>query len=114
MSVATNPRMRHPTPRSNGGGVAPVCTPAFTVCSEQPQRQNSMDHMMAVAAESEFVHVHIHDHEIPASQDLEQQLEQVFEKTADQIDKFALVAIQIVGIGFVFGGWYLSQTTNPY
>jgi len=69
-------------------------------------RQKSANEGFA-AADSEF-HVIINHQEKPKTQDLEKQLEEVFEKSAESLDKYALIAVQLIGLAFVIGGWILS------
>jgi len=69
-------------------------------------RQKSANEGFA-AAESEF-HVIINHQETPKTQDLEKQLEEVFERSAESVDKYALIAVQLLGLAFVIGGWILS------
>eukprot|EP00466_Bigelowiella_natans_P013635 jgi/Bigna1/79533/fgenesh1_pg.63_\ len=126
MRSTTTPRIRQGcTPKANGMNPvvkAPVATSDSNDDLLGFSRQKSANEGFA-AAESEqcsrsrcifmarFLcqfHVIINHQETPKTQDLEKQLEEVFERSAESVDKYALIAVQLLGLAFVIGGWILS------
>eukprot|EP00471_Norrisiella_sphaerica_P005268 CAMPEP_0184478028 /NCGR_PEP_ID=MMETSP0113_2-20130426/146_1 /TAXON_ID=91329 /ORGANISM="Norrisiella sphaerica, Strain BC52" /LENGTH=99 /DNA_ID=CAMNT_0026855665 /DNA_START=82 /DNA_END=381 /DNA_ORIENTATION=+ len=98
------------TPRTQATPVVEVPKSILKTDTLALARQMAADNALSFA-ESEF-HVIVNAHEVAASQDIEKQLEEVFEKTSDNIDKYALVTIQIIGMLFVIGGWVLSNEAS--
>uniref|UniRef100_A0A7S2P4K8 Uncharacterized protein n=1 Tax=Bigelowiella natans TaxID=227086 RepID=A0A7S2P4K8_BIGNA len=110
MRSTTTPRIRQGcTPKANGMNPvvkAPVATSDSNDDLLGFSRQKSANEGFA-AAESEF-HVIINHQETPKTQDLEKQLEEVFERSAESVDKYALVSSFLRRATKLFGGRFFE------
>mmetsp|Transcript_2990 Transcript_2990/g.4418 ORF Transcript_2990/g.4418 Transcript_2990/m.4418 type:complete len:109 (+) Transcript_2990:20-346(+) len=102
-----SPRKRGPDSHS------PVMNPPDALVAsdvEDRARGHVFKDDLLASMDSSF-HLPISSHASPP-QDLEEQLENIFENSAATIDNYATRGLQMFGVAFILAGWWLSTHTE--